>query len=106
MKQTDQRPIPTNPLADGAGHTFFKRDADLAEEAAHHRGVGFDAALGQKPIAKRLKRDVRLLGPRRLKKIAVRRHFGRPRAAVPDRRSRTIPFNPLKPFDGDGSLIS
>ena len=25
LKQTDQRPIPTKPLADGAGHTFFKR---------------------------------------------------------------------------------
>ena len=24
MKQTDQQPISTNPLADGAGHTFFK----------------------------------------------------------------------------------
>ncbi len=23
-------------------------------------------------------------------------------AAVPDRLSRTIPLNPLKPFDGDG----
>src|SRR6478609_4398722 len=33
-----------------ATRVFFERDADPAKEAAHHRGVGFDAALGQKPV--------------------------------------------------------
>jgi len=37
---------------------FFVRDAEAAEEAAHHRGVDPDSALGQQPVAKRLKGDV------------------------------------------------
>src|ERR1700722_7712328 len=51
--------------------SFFKRHANLAKEAAHHRGVGFDPSLGRKAIAKSLKRDVGLLGPRGLQKITV-----------------------------------
>ena len=85
-----------------ATRVFFERDADPAKEAAHHRGVGFDAALGQKPVAKRGKRDVRFLGPRCLQKITVRHQLGRPVAAVPDRLSRAIPFHPLEPFDRYG----
>jgi hypothetical protein len=38
---------------------FFERHANLAEETAHHRGVGFDPALGRQAIAESLKRDVR-----------------------------------------------
>jgi hypothetical protein len=30
---------------------FFERDADAAEEAAHHRGVGSDPTLLQQPVA-------------------------------------------------------
>jgi len=85
-----------------ATRVFFERDADPAKEAAHHRGVGFDAALGQKPVAKRGKRDVRFLAPRCLQKITVRHQLGRPVAAVPDRFSRAIPFHPLEPFDRYG----
>jgi hypothetical protein len=62
---------------------FFKRDAQTAKEPAHHRGVGFDAALGPKALAQRGKRDVRLLGPRSLRKITVRHQLGRPVAAMP-----------------------
>ena len=86
--------------------SFFDRNADPAKEAAHHRGVGFDASLGQKAIAQRLKRDVRLLGPRGLQKIPVRHQLGGAMAAVTDRLSRAIPFNALKPFDGHDLLIS
>src|SRR5580692_10750088 len=39
--------------------SFFERDADAAEEAAHHCRVGPDPTLRQQPVAKRLKRDVR-----------------------------------------------
>ena len=52
--------------------SFFKRHANLAKEAAHHRGVGFDPSLGRKAIAKGLKRDVRFLGPHGFQKITVR----------------------------------
>jgi hypothetical protein len=78
---------------------FFKRHANLAKEAAHHRGVGFDPSLGRKAIAQSLKRNVGLLGPRGLQKITMWHQLGRPVAAVPDRLSRAIPFNALKPFD-------
>ena len=73
-----------------------------SSEAAHHRGVGFDPSLGRKAIAKILKRDVGLFGPRGLQKITVRRQLGRPMAAVPDRLSRAFPFNPCKPLDRHG----
>jgi hypothetical protein len=43
--------------------------------------------IGRKAIAKSLKRDVGLLGPRGLQKITVRHQLGRPVAAVPDRLS-------------------
>jgi hypothetical protein len=82
--------------------SFFERDADPAKEAAHHRGVGFDASLGQKAIAKRLKRDVRLPSPRGFQKITVRYKLGGSVAAVSNRLSRAIPFNSLKPFDRYG----
>jgi hypothetical protein len=77
--------------------SFFDRDADPAKEAAHHRGVGFDPSLGRKAIAQSLKRDVRFLGPHGLQK--VRHQLGGAMAAVSDRLSRAVPFNPLKPFD-------
>jgi hypothetical protein len=35
---------------------FSKRHANLAEEPAHHRGVGFDPPLGRQAIAESLKR--------------------------------------------------
>jgi hypothetical protein len=40
LKQTDQRPIPTRPLADGAGHTFFKclDDRSSCRRAVRTRG--------------------------------------------------------------------
>ena len=86
---------------------LFDRDADPAKEAAHHRGVGFDPSLGRKAIAEGLKRDVRFLGPRGLQKVPVRHQLGSPVAAVPDRLSRAVPFNPLKPFEvATDSLIS
>jgi hypothetical protein len=77
--------------------SFFDRDADPAKESAHHRGVGFDSSLGRKPIAQGLKRDARLLDPRDFQKVPVRHQLGGAMAAVPDRLSRAIPFNPLKP---------
>jgi hypothetical protein len=82
-----------------ATSVFFNRHADLAEEAAHHRGVGFDPSLRQKTITQRLKRDVRLPGPRSFQKITVRHELGGPMAAMSDRFSRAVPFYPLKPFD-------
>jgi hypothetical protein len=82
-----------------ATRVFFKRHADPPKEAAHHRSVGLDAALGQKAIAKRLKRDVRLLGPRSFQKIPVRHQLGSSVAAVSNRPSRAIPFNAFKPLD-------
>ena len=90
------------PSCSRATRVFFKRHANLAKEAAHHRGVGFDPSLGRKAIAKSLKRDVRLLGPRGLQKITVRHQLGRPVAAVPDRLSGAVPFNPFKPLDRHG----
>ena len=80
-------------------HVFFKRDAETAKEAAHHRGIGFDAALAQKAIAEGLKRDVRFLGPHGFQKITVRHQLGRPVAAVPDRLSRAMAFNAFEPLD-------
>ena len=38
-----------------------------AQEAAHQRGVGLDAALGQQPVAQRLQRDVGFLRPQALR---------------------------------------
>jgi hypothetical protein len=52
---------------------LFKGDAQTVKESADHRGVGFDAPLTQQAITKRLKRDVRLLGPRSLKTTKPRR---------------------------------
>ena len=82
-----------------ATSVFFKRDAETAKEAAHHRGIGFDAALAQKAIAEGLKRDVRFLGPHGFQKITVRHQLGRPVAAVPDRLSRAMAFNAFEPLD-------
>jgi hypothetical protein len=50
------RYVRTIPLA--RDERLFVRDAEAAEEAAHHRGVDPDSALGQQPVAKRLKGDV------------------------------------------------
>jgi hypothetical protein len=77
--------------------SFFERHDDLAKEAAHHRGVGFDPALGRKAIAEDLKRDVRFLDPRSLKES--RGAASGAMAAMPDRLPRAIPFNSLEPFD-------
>jgi hypothetical protein len=101
LKQTDQRQSCQTPCRRG-GPYVFNRHADPAKEAAHHRGVGFDPSLGQKAIAERLKRDVRFLGSRGLQKVPVRHQLGGAMAAMSDRLSRAIPFNPLKPFDRHG----
>ena len=74
--------------------------ADPSEEAAHHRGVGFDAPLGRKAIAESLKRHVRLLGPRGFKKVPVRHELGSAMAAMSDRLSRAMAFKALQPLDG------
>ena len=50
-------------------------------------------ARGRKAIAKSLKRDVGLLGPRSLQKIPVWHQLGRPVAAVPDR----LASHPVQP---------
>ena len=83
---------------------FFKRHADPLKEAAHHRGVSFDAAAGQKAIAERLKRDVRFLGPRRLQKFPMGHELGSAMPSMADRLSGAIPLQALQPFDGDDSL--
>src|SRR5450432_3385595 len=49
----------------------------MAQEAAHQRCIGFDAALAPEPIAQRLKRNVRLLGPQSLDKLSMRLQFQR-----------------------------
>src|SRR5450631_988177 len=83
-----------------ATRVFFKRHADPPKEAAHHRSVGFDAALGQKAIAERLKRDVRFLGPRGFQKFPMRHEFGSAMPSMPNRLSGAIPLQALQPFDG------
>ena len=62
---------PARPMAAYVRAVLLARDERLflsvtpiaAEEAAHHRRVGLDAALGQQAVAQRLQRDVGLLGP-------------------------------------------
>src|ERR1700679_2629066 len=85
-----------------AMRVFFKRHADPAEEAAHHRSVGFDPSLDRKAIAEGLKRDVRFLGPRGLQKAPVRHQLGGAMAAMANRLSGAIPLQTLQPFDGYG----
>jgi hypothetical protein len=85
-----------------ATRVFFKRHADPAEEAAHHRSVGVDAALGQKAIAERLKRDVRFLGPRGFQKFPMWHELGSAMPSMADRLSGAIPLQALQPFDGCG----
>ena len=46
MKQTDQ-PISTNPLADGAGHTFFEAELLGLNEVPHRPIVDLEAAIGE-----------------------------------------------------------
>ena len=55
---------------------------------------GFDPSLGRKAIAKSLKRDVGLLGPRGLQKITVRHQLGCPVAAI---ARRTLASHPVQP---------
>jgi hypothetical protein len=85
-----------------ATRVFFKRHPDPPKEPAHHRGVGFDAALGQKAITERLKRDVRFLGPRRLQKVPMGHELGSAMPSMAHRRSGAIPLQALQPFDGYG----
>ena len=61
---------------------LFLNVTPIRRRTAHHRGVGLDASLGQKAIAKRLKRDVRFLGPHRLKELPMRHELGGAMAAV------------------------
>ena len=75
-----------------------------AKEAAHHRGVGFDPSLGQRPIFE-LKSDVRFLGPRGFQKITVRHLLAGAIAALSDRLSRTMAFKALRAVATD-SLTS
>src|SRR3984957_17218624 len=82
--------------------SFFERDADAAEEAAHHCRVGPDPTLRQQPVAKRLKRDVGFLRSQRFEKLTMRL---KPRTEVSAhlaRRPRTASFEALHPLDGRG----
>ena len=56
--------VPTILLA--RNERLFLNVTPILEETAHHRGLGFDASLGPKAITESLKRDIRLLSPRRL----------------------------------------
>src|SRR5277367_2831804 len=78
---------------------FFERDAEAAEEAAHHRGVGFGPALGLQPVAKRLKRDVGFLASQRFEEFSMRLEFRTEVSAHSARRARTAPLEALHPFD-------
>ena len=77
--------------------TRVKRHANCERSGSSSR-CRLDPSLGRKAIAKSLKRDVGRSSAR-LQKITVRHQLGRPMAAVPDRLSRAIPFNPFKPPD-------
>ena len=46
LKQTDHAAISIKPLADGAGHTFFKAQAVADQPARQRGGIGFHAAGG------------------------------------------------------------
>jgi hypothetical protein len=59
----------------------------MTQEAAHQRCISFDAALAPEPIAQRLKRNVRLLGPQSLDKLSMRLQFQRLVAAHPRGRA-------------------
>src|SRR5271169_3888498 len=83
-----------------ATRVFFKRNAEPAEKAAHHGGVGLDAALGQKPITKRLQSDVWLLRPRGFEKLTMRVQLARLVPAHLRRRPRARALQPFHPFDG------
>ena len=103
MKQTGSAAnLDKSPCRRG-GPYVFKRHADLAEETAHHRGVGFDASLGRKAIAESLKPDIRLLGPRRLEELPIRYQLGGAMAAMSDRLARALAFNP---FEAPGDWCS
>src|ERR1700722_7478545 len=88
--------------ARGRQRFFFERDADAAEEAAHHCRVGPDPTLRQQPVAKRLQGDVGCLRSQRFEKLTMRL---KPRTEVSAhlaRRPRTAPFEALHPLDGRG----
>ena len=65
----------------------------------HHRGVGFDPALDQQPVAKRLKRDVGFIASQRFEKFSMRLEFRTEVSAHSARRARTAPLEALHPFD-------
>ena len=47
LKQTDQPAISANPLADGAGHTFFEAELLGVNEIPHRSIIDLEAALSQ-----------------------------------------------------------
>jgi hypothetical protein len=60
-----------------ATSVFFKASRQMAQEAAHRRGVGPDAPLRRKPVAQVLKRNIKLVVTSRLQKRLMRRqHMG------------------------------
>ena len=82
---------------------FFERDADAAEEAAHHRRVGSHPTLRQQPVAKRLQSDVGFLCSQRLEILTMRL---KPRQVFSHLLAarRTAPLEALHPLDRQESL--
>ena len=84
--------------------SFFERDADAAEEAAHHRGVGSDPTLLQQPVAKRVQGDVGFLRSQRFEKLTM---WLKSQTEIPAhlaRRPRTAPLEALNPLMAENSL--
>jgi hypothetical protein len=67
------RPI----LLAGYERLFFERDANSAEEPAHHRSLDLDPALSPQSVAKSLQGDVGFLGSQRFEKLIMRLKFRR-----------------------------
>ena len=86
LKQTDQPPVPTNPLQTGRAIRFLNV-TPILRKRAHQRGVGFDPSLGRQAIAESLKRDVRFLGLRGLPPPAGRLDQNQPDSGIPLRFS-------------------
>ena len=82
------------------GDLTAKRHANLAEEAAHHRGVGFDPSLARKAIAQSLNRDIRFLGPPILQEFPMRHQRASAMAAICDRLSGAMALDAFEPLDG------
>ncbi len=81
---------------------FFERDANAAEEAAHHRRVGSHPRLRQQPVAKRLQSDVGFLRSQPFEILTMRLEPRTQVSAHLARRPRTAPFEALHPLDRRG----